>query len=54
MPARSQKDPFFTAETIPIGMPIASQMTAAPSARVIVTGRRRNSSSFTETKFPYE
>ena len=40
MPARSKIDRGLIAETIPMGMPIASQSTAAPSARVAVTGTR--------------
>ncbi len=41
MPARSQIEPLRTAEMMPIGTPIASQITAAPTASVIVTGSRR-------------
>ncbi len=37
-----------------MGIPMHSHKIAAPNARVIVTGRRRYSSSFTDTKFPYE
>ena len=33
-------------------MPSASQITAAPTASVIVTGSRRQISSFTATKLP--
>ena len=36
----------------PSGMPISSQIAAAPTARVAVTGRRRAISSFTGTKLP--
>ena len=52
MPARSQNDPRLTPETMPIGIPRASQMTAAPMASVIVTGSRRRDLSFTGTKLP--
>ena len=39
MPARSQNEPLRTPEMMPIGTPIASQITAAPTASV--TGGRR-------------
>ncbi len=50
IPDRSQIEPRLTPETIPMGMPISSQMTALPSASVTVTGRRRIRSSLTGTK----
>jgi hypothetical protein len=40
IPARSKMDRGLIAETIPMGRPIASQTTAAPSAKVAVTGTR--------------
>src|SRR5207342_1799486 len=54
MDVRSQTLPRLTAEMIPIGIPIRTQVIAAPTARVIVTGRRLKISSFTGTKFVYE
>ena len=54
MAARSQTLRRRIAEMIPIGMPISSQVIAAPTARVIVTGSRLKISSLTGTKFAYE
>ena len=54
IPARSVAVPRRTAETMPTGMPISSQATAAPRASVAETGRRAKISSFTGTKFVYE
>ena len=51
---RSRAVPRRTAEMMPIGIPIRTQITAAPTARVIVTGSREKISSFTGTKFAYE
>jgi hypothetical protein len=39
---------------IPIGIPIRTHVMAAPTASVIVTGRRLKISSLTGTKFVYE
>src|SRR4029450_5849117 len=47
MDARSQTLPRLTAEMIPIGIPTRTQVMAAPTASVIVTGRRLKISSLT-------
>ncbi len=54
MPARSVAEPRRTADTMPTGIPIMSQVIAAPTARVADTGMRAKISSFTGTKFVYE
>ena len=51
---RSQTLPRLTAEMIPIGIPIRTHVTAAPTASAIVTGSRLKISSLTGTKFAYE
>src|SRR5215510_13861217 len=48
--ARSMKLPRLTAEMMPIGIPISTQVMAAPTASAIVTGSRLKISSFTGTK----
>jgi hypothetical protein len=52
MPARSNHDRRLIAEMMPIGIPIASQTTAAPNARTRVTGTRSLITSQTGALFP--
>ena len=51
---RSQTERDLTAESTPIGMPIASHMTTAPSERTIVAGMRSRICGRTFGLFWYE
>ena len=52
MDARLEKEIRRIADRIPIGIPINSQMSAAPTTSVMDTGSLRAISSFTGMKLP--
>ena len=54
MEARLEKELRRIADRMPIGIPISSQMSAAPTPSVMEIGRRRAISSFTGMKLPQE
>ena len=51
---RATRDLGFTPDATPSGMPISSQITAAPAAIIAVTGSRRMISSRTGMKLENE
>ena len=54
IPTRSASDLFLMAETMPMGRPINSQTTPAPTASMIVTGSRPMISVLTGSKLDHE